>query len=948
MDDLLQAHGDGVGELTRIPCVGLAALLGAEARAQQTYVALESDLQRRAFLEALPPAPPDSPWARLLAGKERVVVELKCNILRVKGRAQVVDACRNWLEAHADCAAALLTFVNDGVAATCQAPPARTIVSVATRGSLPPTKSADLSPSTLLVSIMRSVRDMEVNEAAICCTNLQGVLMRQLIGLVGTSVAKFHILYLCPKSESYLDLTRVGDYSVLWPPMQLAADVELHYDAPANRLYSQRGRVFVVLSADAGVHEFVLQRLRRQPVLVGQPVLVAFTVPTRDEAWERAHSLPVPELAKRLGLADLPLCTAPMPVCPRGGIPELRSLLRTHGLLSREPERPVELCRRVLESLPDNMQAQALAVSWLLLHDSWFTQLVHLAVLDFPPWHPDYPAAALAEAVAQVCQRPELTRSAWFRGLRAYAQSCDPAATADVLSRGTKVTVPPPATPSWTLRSLAEVPPAWDGEPELEMHRPHWFVAPEPSVEKLADAVGRRLLGSHQLPVLWHYDAARGVILLGVADDDAALTHNVPCMVNNTPVVLVATTDERTRHLAGERWELPPDDVRALNAAMALGADNFFRNHPHVVGLTGGRAQRDGAVFYDQGPRIIAFVEAECMDKPVCAQLGGFPVDVETAPPRRDRLAVIPRFGPEDENSRGQWHNFVMGQAENGQSELHIGDWICRKGADGHLNVDCHGTLGCFGQLENGQVVALTASHCILGKNNAPVQPNETFVLDYGHKVPQYFWSRVPANIKSAVTAEIAEADAVATHPSFQAADDKHNHEPPEEPMEPPSRMDILDYGYLRILDNAINERDMATPWHWEQVGVTPLAFTGNVAQQAPTPVVHGAEQPGDHALFKFGRTTGLTVGTLCGTYLFTPGNHGARVRFKVRGWSGWTFGKPGDSGSLVIDAHGDAVGIVLQSWPHAALNFEVVAPMQEVMQELGIIRLLPAAEPAS
>jgi hypothetical protein len=386
MGDLMQQHQPtdrlvrSANLPTKVSNAGLAALLCADSEQQRRYAALETSMARREFVDSLPAAPPSSMWACLL-GKKELTVELKWGrIVQMRGRVWVVDKCRKRLEDSEDTCALFLTFVNDAVAGASNTPPASIVVSVATRKSLPPMAQvgtgagAAVAPSSgMLMSVVRSVKDMGVDQAATCCTNLHGLLRGQLSEL-GCAQEMFQIMYLCPNPGSYLDLHRAG---LEWTPALSRHLPFLEHDISTARVRARQGHFFVLLSASPGVHEYVLKRLRSLNGIAGEAVLTASAVPARHASLLPAGP-PTAQLAQRLDVEEATLAQSLAPaVWPRGGISELRHLMGAHGLLSSAPELPVEVCRRVLQQGPLDAQAQTLALGWLLLHDLWFWR-VHM------------------------------------------------------------------------------------------------------------------------------------------------------------------------------------------------------------------------------------------------------------------------------------------------------------------------------------------------------------------------------------------------------------------------------------------------------------------------------------------------------------------------------------------------------------------------------------------
>ncbi|MBY0232658.1 MAG: S1 family peptidase [Gemmataceae bacterium] len=87
-------------------------------------------------------------------------------------------------------------------------------------------------------------------------------------------------------------------------------------------------------------------------------------------------------------------------------------------------------------------------------------------------------------------------------------------------------------------------------------------------------------------------------------------------------------------------------------------------------------------------------------------------------------------------------------------------------------------------------------------------------------------------------------------------------------------------------------------------------------ARHLPHPTGTAPARVGDH-VFKVGRTTGLTrgtvtaIGAVVGPIPYDPGNCWFSQQIEIKGDNGTMFSDHGDSGSLILRASGDVVGLL-------------------------------------
>ena len=105
-----------------------------------------------------------------------------------------------------------------------------------------------------------------------------------------------------------------------------------------------------------------------------------------------------------------------------------------------------------------------------------------------------------------------------------------------------------------------------------------------------------------------------------------------------------------------------------------------------------------------------------------------------------------------------------------------------------------------------------------------------------------------------------------------------------------------------------------------------------------PNPNGIGTARVGDR-VFKVGRTTGLTYGTITavgitvGPIPYDPGNVWFRQQIEVMGNNGTMFCNSGDSGSIVVRTTGEVLGLLYAT--NGTQTY--VSPIQTVFAELGI-----------
>lgn len=184
------------------------------------------------------------------------------------------------------------------------------------------------------------------------------------------------------------------------------------------------------------------------------------------------------------------------------------------------------------------------------------------------------------------------------------------------------------------------------------------------------------------------------------------------------------------------------------------------------------------------------------------------------------------------------------------------------------------GTLGCFVTLPGGGTAALSNNHVLAGENRGVKQQDR--ILQ-------------PGNLTFVGAQHVATlTDFVPLNPSPATAR--------------PARGNVV----FNAADAAVAE--LAAGVNFTQ-GYLPL-------RNLPNPVGVGTPRVGD-VVYKVGRTTGLThgtvtaVGAVVGPVGYAPGNCWFNDQFEVTGVNGTLFSDQGDSGSAILNAAGEVVGLL-------------------------------------
>lgn len=645
-------------------------------------------------------------------------------------------------------------------------------------------------------------------------------------------------------------------------------------------------------------------------------------------------------LVQRLGVSQVAVQPYAVSALEKAQDPRTTATL-AHALIETQfcCSRPVDVCATALA----DPKTAVPALAWLLRTDAVFAGLFAkgLLVVPYKLWHPDHPAAALSCAVQAVAHghvENVVLQEPWFVGLRSFALAVHPASAVSALNLEA-VHAPPPWLPFVLLDLVGSVSAASPAPA-----RPHWVQA-DGSIECLAAT----LMEIHPKPVLWHIANKDGhrEVLLGVEDDDAALAKNVPDWINGTRVRIVLSQrrgGDKPLELRSRRWDVVSPHSERINLAIEK-AGAMLCASIGAVSLTAGYRRRGGAVCLDE-PCVVAFVEWHndgakgvlhmrmLLSDSTALFCDDVPVDLEEAPPRNRRLIVRTEKEAPDYRTGSA---FQMAFKTRGDPALHIGERTNKLRANGTSYEGMKGTLGCFGLNADGQVVALTAGHCIIERYHYEGANKQMHLFTKDHEAGDCF-----VVLRRGGTEEVAlsgawpEYDGAAKLPWM--ATNLHTTLPPKKtadnrvaPSAPPSALDAVDYGFL-ILKEGIkyNYSALGTDFDWEHAKFKPILFTGRVSEVAEGCLV-----------FKYGATSGLTPGDLNPTRpLYEFHTEGKLLcRHKITPHKSWTsFATGGDSGSAVFDEAGDAVGIVIQEY--AEFHFSVAVPIQEVLDNLNVTLL--------
>jgi S1-C subfamily serine protease len=184
------------------------------------------------------------------------------------------------------------------------------------------------------------------------------------------------------------------------------------------------------------------------------------------------------------------------------------------------------------------------------------------------------------------------------------------------------------------------------------------------------------------------------------------------------------------------------------------------------------------------------------------------------------------------------------------------------------------GTLGCFVTLSDGSTAILSNNHVLAGENRG-VKGKDRILQ--------------PGNLTFLAAQHVATlTDFVTLKPSPGNAR--------------PARGNVV----FNAVDAAVAKL---------QNGMT---FTQKYLPSRQQPAPHGVGAPmvGDK-VFKIGRTTGLTrgtitaVGTVVGPISYDPGNCWFNQQFEIVGDNGTLFSDHGDSGSAIVSTTGQVIGLL-------------------------------------
>lgn len=182
------------------------------------------------------------------------------------------------------------------------------------------------------------------------------------------------------------------------------------------------------------------------------------------------------------------------------------------------------------------------------------------------------------------------------------------------------------------------------------------------------------------------------------------------------------------------------------------------------------------------------------------------------------------------------------------------------------------GTLGCFVQLSDGRSALLSNNHVVAAENRG--KRDDDRILQPG---------------------------------SSQFSSDDHGG-------------DLRDFVELRPTPSRAGRRDRI--YNDVDAGIATIPDNVRWAQRymphrpVPSPSGIGIPQIGD-AVFKVGRTTGLTfgeivdIGTIVGPVGYAVGDCWFRRSMTIRGNNGALFSDKGDSGSAIVRMNGDVVGLL-------------------------------------
>lgn len=147
------------------------------------------------------------------------------------------------------------------------------------------------------------------------------------------------------------------------------------------------------------------------------------------------------------------------------------------------------------------------------------------------------------------------------------------------------------------------------------------------------------------------------------------------------------------------------------------------------------------------------------------------------------------------------------------------------------------------------------------------------------------------------------------------------------------TKMADRDYAFVVCSEHHINTREFGLETEWQSMGHSIITMSDHISPLGNITSLISAAPLDNTYVFKNGATTHLTIGVVDRFLFYVPEK---RVRIKVRKYEDWTFGRHGDSGSLVCDENGFLVGLLVQYYP-TPHNFWIVIPMDEILQALDL-----------
>jgi hypothetical protein len=394
----------------------------------------------------------------------------------------------------------------------------------------------------------------------------------------------------------------------------------------------------------------------------------------------------------------------------------------------------------------------------------------------------------------------------------------------------------------------------------------------------------------------------KDTIILRVLDDDALLASQIPSTFHGYQVIAqrVTQTDPptNTRLFSPARHRGIFDPILGKDLTSVICSNFSVFKLPNVIGVTGGYKVTRGFVHYDK-PCIVIHVSEKLPNEALpqdgiipltlaCNELQ-FPTDVISGRP----VNLIRESEPDDD------HKYIARSFGARQHGIYIGEIISSDNSYRY-----HGTLGCFCRDQNNRLGILSAGHVM-----KPVNANI-----FHHHREDIQAPHIVANVERV--------------------------EYPDPPATGINPVQCADYAFAILGHDAeVNETlycSIGTSVDWQRIDHPEIRLTSQVSHLLEgwedTPLDDTLLEGKLDLVFKLGATTRLTAGHIENVRFYEAENV---ARFKIRPATDWCkFGDRGDSGSVVFDSNGCAVGLLVCAYDDGLF---LAIPIKEALEALNI-----------